>query len=215
MMRLRRRNVPAGGRADESGPDEHGALDRVAGAPARQRGHRLRGHVAGRLQDRDGRRKHILKEVLRPLLPAGILDRRKQGFGVPVGVWFRGGLTDLFSDVLDAPRTRQRGYFEPSFISPPGQGTCRRHTRSHAAPLAAACVRALAPAVSRREPGRVIRWPTASSFLHTEPLSFLSGRRISQLIPPCHPSSRGTSLAEIAVNVRHCGTVQFRPAATG
>ncbi len=36
---------------------------------------------------------------------------------MPVGVWFRGGLTDLFSDVLDAPRTRQRGYFEPSFIS--------------------------------------------------------------------------------------------------
>ena len=64
-----------------------------------------------------GRRKHILKQALRPLLPSGILDRRKQGFGVPVGVWFRGGLTDLFSDVLDAPRTRQRGYFEPSFIS--------------------------------------------------------------------------------------------------
>jgi asparagine synthase (glutamine-hydrolysing) len=66
---------------------------------------------------RDGRRKHILKETLRPMLPPGILDRRKQGFGIPLGTWFRGGLTDLFSEVLDAPRTRQRGYFESRFVS--------------------------------------------------------------------------------------------------
>jgi asparagine synthase (glutamine-hydrolysing) len=64
----------------------------------------------------NGRRKHILKEAARPLLPAGILDRRKQGFGVPLGVWFRGGLTDVFSDVLRSPITRQRGYFQPAFI---------------------------------------------------------------------------------------------------
>src|SRR6185436_9915025 len=65
---------------------------------------------------RDGRRKHILKEAVRSLLPAGIIDRKKQGFGVPLGVWFRGGLTDVFSDVLRSPRTRQRGYFEPAFV---------------------------------------------------------------------------------------------------
>ncbi|MGH9310923.1 MAG: asparagine synthase (glutamine-hydrolyzing) [Vicinamibacterales bacterium] len=64
----------------------------------------------------DGRRKYILKEAARTLLPAEILDRRKQGFGVPLGVWFRGGLTDVFSDVLRSPRTRQRGYFETAFV---------------------------------------------------------------------------------------------------
>lgn len=64
----------------------------------------------------NGRRKHVLKRALEPLLPAGILNRRKQGFGIPLGNWFRGGLTDLFSDVLDAPRTRQRGYFDPAFV---------------------------------------------------------------------------------------------------
>jgi asparagine synthase (glutamine-hydrolysing) len=74
---------------------------------------------------KDGRRKHILKEALRPMLPAGILDRRKQGFGVPLGVWFRGGLTDLFADVLSSARTEQRGYFESSFI--------RRLIREHLA----------------------------------------------------------------------------------
>ena len=64
-----------------------------------------------------GRRKHVLKEAVRPLLPPHILDRRKQGFGIPLGVWFQGGLTDLFSDVLESPRCRQRGYFEPSFVT--------------------------------------------------------------------------------------------------
>jgi asparagine synthase (glutamine-hydrolysing) len=39
----------------------------------------------------DGRRKHVLKEAVKGLLPPGILDRKKQGFGVPLGVWFRGG----------------------------------------------------------------------------------------------------------------------------
>ena len=73
--------------------------------------------LPARFKIRDGRRKHILKEALRPMLPAGILDRKKQGFGIPLGTWFRGGLTGLFSDVLDAPRTRQRGYFEPVFVS--------------------------------------------------------------------------------------------------
>ena len=64
----------------------------------------------------NGRRKHVLKESAKTLLPPGILDRKKQGFGVPLGAWFRGGLTDVFSDVLSSPRTRQRGYFEPAFI---------------------------------------------------------------------------------------------------
>src|SRR4051812_39881634 len=73
--------------------------------------------LPARFKIHDGRRKHVLKETLRALLPDSILNRRKQGFGVPLGTWFRGGLTDLFSDVLDAPRTRQRGYFEPAFVS--------------------------------------------------------------------------------------------------
>jgi asparagine synthase (glutamine-hydrolysing) len=69
------------------------------------------------LKIHEGRRKHVLKEAVRTLLPEGILNRRKQGFGVPLGVWFRGGLTDIFSDVLGSARARQRGYFEPAFVN--------------------------------------------------------------------------------------------------
>jgi asparagine synthase (glutamine-hydrolysing) len=64
----------------------------------------------------DGRRKHVLKEAARTLLPAGIIDRKKQGFGVPLGAWFRGGLTGIFSEVLGSSVTRQRGYFQTGFV---------------------------------------------------------------------------------------------------
>jgi asparagine synthase (glutamine-hydrolysing) len=65
---------------------------------------------------RDGERKHILKRAVEGLLPSSIIGRRKQGFGVPIGVWFRGGLTQLFRDVLLSPTAVQRGYFQPSFV---------------------------------------------------------------------------------------------------
>jgi asparagine synthase (glutamine-hydrolysing) len=68
------------------------------------------------LKIREGRRKHVMKEALKGLVPDGILNRKKQGFGVPLGVWFRGGLTDVFADVLGSATTKQRGYFQPAFI---------------------------------------------------------------------------------------------------
>ena len=73
--------------------------------------------LPARFKIKNGRRKHILKETLQTILPGSILARRKQGFGIPLGTWFRGGLTGLFSDVLDAPRTRQRGYFDGAFVA--------------------------------------------------------------------------------------------------
>lgn len=65
---------------------------------------------------RDGRRKHLLKEVAARLLPPGLVDRRKQGFGVPLGIWFRGDLRSLFADTLLSERCRTRGYFQPAFV---------------------------------------------------------------------------------------------------
>jgi asparagine synthase (glutamine-hydrolysing) len=65
---------------------------------------------------RDGRRKHVLKRVAAALLPQEILNRPKQGFGVPLSVWFRGGLRELFADTLLSPSAMQRGYFSPSFV---------------------------------------------------------------------------------------------------
>jgi asparagine synthase (glutamine-hydrolysing) len=56
--------------------------------------------------------KYLLKKALRPLLPADNLRRRKQGFGVPVGDWFRGELRELLHDTVLSQRALQRGYFQ-------------------------------------------------------------------------------------------------------
>ena len=65
---------------------------------------------------RGGRRKHLLKEVAAQLLPRDLVDRRKQGFAVPLETWFRGRLRDLCHDVLLSPRALQRGYFRKEFV---------------------------------------------------------------------------------------------------
>jgi asparagine synthase (glutamine-hydrolysing) len=54
---------------------------------------------------RGSKGKLILKRIGRELLPDGILDRPKHGFGVPLGDWFRGELRPMVQDLLlDAPR---------------------------------------------------------------------------------------------------------------
>jgi asparagine synthase (glutamine-hydrolysing) len=68
------------------------------------------------LKIKNGRRKHVLKEVAATLVPRDILDRKKQGFGVPLGTWFRGNLRELFADTLLTPASLQRGYFQPTFV---------------------------------------------------------------------------------------------------
>ncbi len=40
---------------------------------------------------RHGQTKYILKKALEPVLPADVLYRKKKGFGVPIGAWFRDG----------------------------------------------------------------------------------------------------------------------------
>jgi asparagine synthase (glutamine-hydrolysing) len=62
------------------------------------------------------RLKYLLKELAFSLVPREILDRPKQGFGVPIGHWFRGELRDAFGDILASPRTRERGYFNGAFV---------------------------------------------------------------------------------------------------
>jgi len=43
-------------------------------------------------------KKYVLKRLLQPQLGKGFLNRRKQGFTVPVGDWFRGELGNVFRD---------------------------------------------------------------------------------------------------------------------
>jgi asparagine synthase (glutamine-hydrolysing) len=62
----------------------------------------LSARIPGRWKVRDGQSKWIFKQMLRGTLPDAILDRRKQGFEIPVDSWIRSDLSDQFrSTVLD------------------------------------------------------------------------------------------------------------------
>jgi asparagine synthase (glutamine-hydrolysing) len=63
-----------------------------------------------------GTRKYLLKQLAFKLVPREMLDRPKQGFGVPINHWFRGSLRDAFGDLLGSAVARQRGYFDYAFV---------------------------------------------------------------------------------------------------
>ncbi|MFH1226711.1 MAG: asparagine synthase (glutamine-hydrolyzing) [Planctomycetota bacterium] len=55
--------------------------------------------------------KHILKKALKGFLPNQILSRRKMGFGIPIGNWFRTSLKDYLKDIILSELSIKRGYF--------------------------------------------------------------------------------------------------------
>ncbi|MFT5427217.1 MAG: asparagine synthase (glutamine-hydrolyzing) [Gammaproteobacteria bacterium] len=60
--------------------------------------------------------KRILKDVLGKYVPSELTDRKKMGFGVPIGKWIRGPLRDWAEDLLDADKIRQQGYLNETKV---------------------------------------------------------------------------------------------------
>ena len=55
--------------------------------------------------------KYILKKAAAKYLPKEIINRKKMGFGVPLGPWFRKELKPLLMDTLHSEKFQKRGYF--------------------------------------------------------------------------------------------------------
>lgn len=55
-----------------------------------------------------GTTKYILKEAARGLVPDRIIDRRKKGFGVPVGAWFASGDLRIDPQLMPCPSVAER-----------------------------------------------------------------------------------------------------------
>jgi asparagine synthase (glutamine-hydrolysing) len=72
--------------------------------------------VPPELKLRGGVGKYIFKQAMRGILPDAIIDRRKQGFGVPLEHWFRGQLSSFVRDLLLSAKSRQRGIFNAGYI---------------------------------------------------------------------------------------------------
>jgi asparagine synthase (glutamine-hydrolysing) len=60
--------------------------------------------------------KYLLKKVLKKLLPSENLNRRKMGFGVPIGHWFRGKMQPFLREVVLSERALRRGLFKPETV---------------------------------------------------------------------------------------------------
>ncbi len=72
--------------------------------------------LPGKLKVRGRQLKYLLKTAFADLLPPENVHRRKMGFGVPVGQWFRGPLRELLCDSL-LLEARSRSYFQPLQIA--------------------------------------------------------------------------------------------------
>ncbi len=73
----------------------------------------LAGRMPSTLKLKGWRTKHILKRALRGVVPDAILRRRKQGFGVPLGLWMRGPLRGVLEARLDSGEVARVGLFDP------------------------------------------------------------------------------------------------------
>ena len=66
---------------------------------------------------RNGEGKSIFKRAMRGILPDEIIDRRKQGFAVPLGHWFRGRLGGFARELLLPANGRRGQLFDRGYIA--------------------------------------------------------------------------------------------------
>lgn len=89
------------------------------------------GTIPTSLKLKGSQKRYIFKQAMKDILPEKVLYKKKHGFGVPIGNWFLqdARLKGLAQDVLNDPRTRQRGYFRTDFYDQ----ITDLHRRDHAA----------------------------------------------------------------------------------
>jgi asparagine synthase (glutamine-hydrolysing) len=78
----------------------------------------LTGRIPSSLKMRGTQKRYIFKRAMQGILPDEVLAKKKHGFGVPLGLWLleEPALKAMMREVLDDPRTRQRGYVRRQFV---------------------------------------------------------------------------------------------------
>ena len=74
------------------------------------------GQIPAHLKLRGRTQKGVMKRSVAPLLPVSILNRRKQGFGMPLGPLLATRFRDLMIDCLSAESVQKRGLFNPQEV---------------------------------------------------------------------------------------------------
>jgi len=65
---------------------------------------------------RGGRLKHAMKEAVSDLLPREILERKKRGFGTPMGAWLRQDLAPVMHALLSEESLGRRNLFNANAV---------------------------------------------------------------------------------------------------
>lgn len=65
---------------------------------------------------RDGETKHIMKRAVNDFVPPQIVNRAKQGFGVPMQQWINVELRDMIRDTITSTRARGRRFINTSYV---------------------------------------------------------------------------------------------------
>lgn len=66
---------------------------------------------------RDTGTKRVLIDAAQGLLPPGMDQQAKRGFGMPFGTWLKGPLKDVFDDALSPASIAKRGFFDPEAVA--------------------------------------------------------------------------------------------------
>lgn len=81
--------------------------------------HKLVEYVAGlpaAYKYKNGIQKYILKKILYKYVPKELVDRPKQGFGMPVYEWFKNDLKNLYQEYLNHDRIKKEGIFNAAAV---------------------------------------------------------------------------------------------------
>jgi len=76
----------------------------------------LAARMPSRMKLRKGESKYILKKAMKDILPEEVLYRKKMGFGVPLGHWFKKELTGYAEEVLLSKAATERGIFNQASV---------------------------------------------------------------------------------------------------
>jgi len=76
----------------------------------------LAARIPLRMKVRDGRGKHIVRQLLYGFVPREIIDRPKAGFGIPVGEWIKGPLRPWAEHLLSPGALKADGLLDPAIV---------------------------------------------------------------------------------------------------